>query len=179
MTERKVEDLKALIADDNRQMRLLIRNMLLQLGVADVAEASGGKQALELIHTFKPNLILCGLEMKSMGGLEFVRKLRREADNPARLAAVIMITAYTDLKHVAKARDAGVTEFMAKPISAAELGKRIKRILEEPRPFVEAPDFAGPDRRRQKTAAYGGAERRKTPPVYLDPSDADTPDTDS
>lgn len=174
MKERKVENLKVLIVDDNRQMRLLIRNVLFQLGVSEVAEAAEGEQALELTAEFRPDLILCDLKMEGMGGLEFVKKLRAETDNPARLSPVIMITAYADFEHVADARDAGVTEFMAKPISAAAINKRIKRILEKPRPFVEAPEFAGPDRRRQKTVTFGGAERRETAPVYLDLPDSDS-----
>lgn len=176
MKERKVEYLRVLIVDDNRQMRLLIRNVLFQLGVADVAEATDGEEALKLTAEFRPSLILCDLKMEGMGGLELVKKLRAEVDNPARLTPVIMITAYADFDHVANARDAGVTEFMAKPISALALDKRIKRILDKPRPFVEAPEFAGPDRRRQKTLTYGGAERRETAPVYLDKPDSDSED---
>ena len=84
-------------------------------------------------------------------------------------ATIIMIAAYADLKTVANARDSGVNEIMAKPLSAAALEKRIQRVLGAPRPFVEAPDFSGPDRRRSKKTALEGKERREIPPKFVDP----------
>jgi hypothetical protein len=46
---------------------------------------------------------------------------------------------------------------------------RVRRRLGAPRPFVEAPDFSGPDRRRNKKATPGGPERRETEPKFLTP----------
>jgi len=148
-------------------MRLLIRNVLFSLGVNDVADASDGQAALEVMKSFRPQLILCDLRMTPMGGLQFVRTLRADADSPCRFVPVIMITAYADLSTVAEARDVGVTEFMAKPLSAAALEKRINRVLHDPRPFVEAPHFIGPDRRRQAKADFGGQNRREMKPHYV------------
>ena len=118
-----------------------------------------------------PDLVLCDLKMSPMGGLEFVRQLRADAENPHRFVPVIMITAYAELDTVAGARDSGVNEFMAKPISAAALEKRIRRVREDQRPFVEAPDFNGPDRRRGKKDAFGGSERRETPAKFIQPAE--------
>lgn len=145
-------------------MRMLIRNVLFSLGANDVADASDGAAAFDAMKTFKPHMILCDLRMSPMGGLQFVRTLRADAENPCRYLPVIMITAYADLTTVAAARDVGVTEFMAKPLSAAALQKRINRVLNEPRPIVEAPDFIGPDRRRQAKADFGGRDRREQEP---------------
>ena len=57
---------------------------------------------------FKPDLILCDLKMEPMGGMEFVKQLRKGPANPCRFVPIIMITAYADLKTVANARDSGV-----------------------------------------------------------------------
>lgn len=148
-------------------MRLLIRNVLFSLGVKDVADASDGQAAMEVMKSFKPQLILCDLRMTPMGGLQFVRTLRADASSPCRFVPVIMVTAYADLTTVAEARDVGVTEFMAKPLSAAALEKRIARVLHDPRPFVEAPHFVGPDRRRQAKPDFGGQDRRETTPNFV------------
>ena len=78
-----------------------------------------------------------------------------------------MITAHADLETVAKARDAGVSEFMAKTLSADALNKRIQRVLLDQRLFVEAKDFVGPDRRRSKKDELSCEDRRETPPVFL------------
>jgi two-component system, chemotaxis family, chemotaxis protein CheY len=59
------------------------------------------------------------------------------------------------------ARDAGVTEFMAKPISANALYQRILNIVANPRPFIKTKTYFGPDRRRTVNPNYAGPERRK------------------
>jgi hypothetical protein len=59
------------------------------------------------------------------------------------------------------ARDAGVTEFLAKPISAKGLYQRILNVVANPRPFIKTETYFGPDRRRNVNASYAGPERRK------------------
>jgi hypothetical protein len=60
------------------------------------------------------------------------------------------------------ARDAGITEFLAKPISAKSLYDRILNVVLKPRPFVKTKTYFGPDRRRNVNPNYGGLERRRT-----------------
>ena len=169
MKKPTIADLNVLLIEDDRHMRVMIRNVLMALGVKDVAEASDGGAAIEEIKAFRPNLIICDMKMTPVGGLKFVRALRATRNTPFRLVPVIMVTAYADLESVADARDVGVTEFMAKPISAADLEKRIQRVFNDVRRFVESPEFAGPDRRRGKKAAPGDQERRETEPTYIEP----------
>jgi len=169
MKVKSIEQLNVMIVEDDRHMRMLIRNMLFGLGVKDVAEASDGKAAVEEMQAFRSDLMVVDLKMEPIGGLEFVRRLRADAKNPYRFVPVIMITAYADLDTVAMARDVGITEFMAKPISATALQQRIERVLKDSRQFVEAPDFAGPDRRRGKKDTSGGKERREIQPKFVDP----------
>jgi hypothetical protein len=59
------------------------------------------------------------------------------------------------------ARDAGVTEFLAKPISANALYQRVLNIVANPRPFIKTKTYFGPDRRRNVNPNYNGPERRK------------------
>ena len=169
MKAKSIEQLNVLIIEDDRHMRMLIRNVVFALGVKDVAEASDGETAVEEMQAFRPDLMLVDLKMEPMGGLEFVHRLRADANNPYRFVPIIMITAYADLDTVAAARDVGITEFMAKPVSASALEQRIQRVLNDTRRFVEAPKFAGPDRRRGKKVAFGGKDRREIPPKFVDP----------
>ena len=171
MTAKSIKELNVLIVEDDRHMRMLIRNVVFALGVQDVAEASDGQTAVEELKAFRADLMLVDLKMEPIGGIEFVRRLRADADNPYRFVPVIMITAHADLEAVATARDVGITEFMAKPISASALEKRIQRVLKDARQFVEAPDFAGPDRRRGKKDVFGGKERREISPKFVDQPD--------
>ncbi len=168
MEQKPIQEMIVLIIDDDRNMRMLIRNVVFALGVKDVVESSDGSMALEELKTSHPDLILCDMKMEPMGGLEFVKRLRSDPDNPYRFVPVIMITEYAELATVANARDAGVSEIMAKPLSAEALDKRIQRVLKDQRHFVEAPGFVGPDRRRRKKDEVAGENRRETPPTFLD-----------
>lgn len=170
MTKLTIQEIKVLIIDDDRHMRMLMRNVVFGLGVRDVEEARDGETGLVSMAEFSPDLVLCDLKMEPMGGMEFVHQVRNDPENPHRLVPIIMVTAYADLETISGARDTGVNEFMAKPISASALEKRIRYVLEDPRAFVEAEQFAGPDRRRGKKASTGGKERRERPAKILTPS---------
>ena len=172
MAAKTINEMNVLIVDDDRHMRMLIRNVLFALGVNEVYEASDGEAALDEIKTFTPHLILCDLKMDPVGGIEFVSHIRTQPESPYRFVPVIMITAYADMDAVADARDVGINEFMAKPVSAAALEKRIARVIEDSRQFVEAPDFLGPDRRRNTKGGFGGQNRREAEPNYLKPPES-------
>jgi DNA-binding response OmpR family regulator len=73
---------------------------------------------------------------------------------------IIMITGHTEKENILAARDAGVTEFLAKPITAQSLFNRIAEIVERPRAFVRAEGYFGPDRRRRTLENYAGPWRR-------------------
>ena len=72
-----------------------------------------------------------------------------------------MLTGHSEKKRVVSARDAGVTEFLAKPISAKGLYQRIVNVVANPRPFIKTKTYFGPDRRRNVNPNYVGTERRK------------------
>jgi len=74
---------------------------------------------------------------------------------------IIMLTGYTEMHRVTEARDAGVNEFLAKPVSAKKLYSRIVAIIEHNRNFIKIKQFFGPDRRRKALESYRGDERRK------------------
>jgi DNA-binding response OmpR family regulator len=75
-------------------------------------------------------------------------------------APIIMLTGHSEKRRVTVARDAGVTEFLAKPISAKGLYQRILNVVANPRPFIKTKTYFGPDRRRNTNSAYMGPERR-------------------
>ena len=74
MKKKTIDELNVLIIDDDRHMRMLIRNVLFALGVKDTIDAGDGKTALEKMNEFKPDLILCDLKMDPVGGMEFVKQ---------------------------------------------------------------------------------------------------------
>ncbi len=60
------------------------------------------------------------------------------------------------------AHDAGITEFIAKPLSAKTLMARVTAVIEHPRPFIRSTQYFGPNRRRRRTSDYDGPERRQS-----------------
>ena len=72
-----------------------------------------------------------------------------------------MVTGHTERARVEAARDAGVTEFLAKPITTQNLLTRLIEVVERPRPFIRCAGYFGPDRRRHKAEDYAGPWRRR------------------
>jgi DNA-binding response OmpR family regulator len=86
--------------------------------------------------------------------------MRWNNDSPNPYIPLLMLTAHTEASRVAAARDAGVSGFIRKPVSARTLFERISTVLTDPRMFVRTEDFMGPDRRRGEAANYQGPHRR-------------------
>ncbi len=72
---------------------------------------------------------------------------------------IIMLTANSEPEYVVEARDRGVTEFLAKPFTVDSLYRRLVSVIARPRPFVNAEQYFGPDRRRRQVP-HGGRNRR-------------------
>ncbi len=90
--------------------------------------------------------------------------VRTGKDSPNPFVPIIMTTAYADKQRVMEARDVGITEFIAKPLSAKTLMGRITAVIEHPRAFVRSARYFGPDRRRQ-ASDYKGPKRRQSEPL--------------
>lgn len=163
MDEPKLPKLRALIVDDNVHMRDLLKRLLGSRGVRYVEEAVDGGSALKMLASTKFDLVLLDLEMKPVDGIEFTRAIRA-APGQAATIPIIMVSGHADLKHVRQARDAGVNEFLVKPVTPKSLFDRIHDIFERPRAFVSSAGYNGPERRR-KALDKPVQFRRKTDPV--------------
>jgi DNA-binding response OmpR family regulator len=111
-----------------------------------------------LFQEFASDLVLTDWA-PGLDGLKFLALVRGSAHSRDIFAPVVIVSAFAELTHVVKARDAGVNEFLAKPFSAKLIYLRIKSIIENPRLFVRASRYFGPDRRRRRIE-HGGPERR-------------------
>lgn len=145
--------LAVLVVDDNRHMRTVVRTILEALGVRQIREAADGADALQKFSLFQADLIICDRVMQPMDGVEFVMRVRTGTDSPNPYVPIIMLTAHTEVQRIVEARNAGVHEVLAKPISAKALAERITALFENPRPFVRSGDYFGPSQRRDLPAA--------------------------
>lgn len=157
-----LHQLKMLIVDDNQHMRVIERQILHAFGIRNIREAEDGASALKMMRVFEPDIALCDWNMTPLNGLEFTHMVRTSADIKNPFLPIIMLTGHTELHRVEEARDSGVDEFLAKPISAASLYARLVSVIENRRGFVRTTTYFGPDRRRHHHPRnYGGPERRQ------------------
>jgi DNA-binding response OmpR family regulator len=147
-------------------MRTIVNTLMRSLGCKDIRECGDGATAFEMLRSRPGDIIILDFRMDTLDGLDFVRLLRRAGDSPCPMAPVIMMTGHSERRHVIGARDAGVTEFVAKPLSAKALCARIEEVMARPRTFVRTHAFVGPSRRRRGEASFEGPDRRSetTPP---------------
>lgn len=155
-----LNDISFLVAEPNGFMRTTIRRLLMSFGVAEVRFAEDGLQAINEIKIKSPDILMAELIMPKLGGLELLKEVRAMPDQN-RFLPFIMMTTATDRANVLAARNFGVSEFIAKPITPAVVLTRIKEVIYRPRPFVDSSRYFGPDRRRRNMEGMGD-ERRGT-----------------
>ncbi len=158
--EPRISNLSFLIVEDSKFMRKLLTTVLYAMGARRIYEAEDGYSGLLAVHDHRPDIIISDWEMEPMNGLEFVRQMRSSPKTVNIFTDVIMLTAYTEVERIRQAREAGVTEILAKPFTPVSLFSRINAIIDKPRPYVRTRTYFGPDRRRHKPAQKGDAERR-------------------
>ena len=166
------ERLSIMIVDDNVSMRHLLKEILLAFGIVRIAECGDVKEALLHLKSFHADAIFADWMMEPMSGLELAKTIRTDSDRP--YIPIIMLTGHTERHRVEEARDAGITEFLAKPISANSVYQRLQEIVKRPRSFVKAPGFAGPDRRRRPPVGDGSLKRRASDIEGKDATSADS-----
>lgn len=139
----------------------MLRTLLHGFGAREVHEAEDGAAGLEAFIHHTPDIVITDWAMPMFDGLELTQMIRQPGANSNPYVPIIMPTGHSEKKRVVSARDAGVTEFLAKPISAKGLYQRIVNAVANPRPFIKTKTYFGPDRRRNVNPNYVGTERRK------------------
>ena len=118
-----------LIVDDYKTMIRIIRNLLKQLGFANVDEAGDGSAALELMRQKDYGLVISDWNMEPMTGYELLREVR--ADDRLSRTPFIMVTAESKTDNVVAAKKAGVNNYIVKPFNAATLKAKIDAVFGE------------------------------------------------
>ncbi|QYG09040.1 bifunctional diguanylate cyclase/phosphodiesterase [Janthinobacterium sp. PAMC25594] len=115
-----------LVADDDPVMRLLMRQMLTQVGL-DVIEAEDGVQALASYKHSGPDLVMLDVDMPALDGFAVCREIRRQEVGGT--VPIIMVTGGDELEAVTRAYEVGATDFISKPINWPILGHRVLYVL--------------------------------------------------
>jgi CheY-like chemotaxis protein len=154
--------LSVLVVDDVRAVRLVVASLLRRMGVQQIAEAGDGEEALRKLETLRCDAIITDLTMKPMDGIEFTRRLRRSSSGENASVPVVVVSSHSDRAKMQEAVDAGVSEFLLKPIVPWIFTAKLKAVLEKPAQLVTTDGYYGPDRRR-RFLRVNNCQRR--PPV--------------
>jgi CheY-like chemotaxis protein len=118
-----------LVTDDESGIRLMLRTALESDGYA-VLEATNGKEALQVMQSSSPDLMVLDLNMPVMDGISMLEHMKTLAT--ATRPRVIVLTAYGSIPAAVKATRLGALDFLEKPITPVDLRKTVHSILEEP-----------------------------------------------
>lgn len=157
---------RVLIVEDFPFISSLMSSSLAHMGVGRVITAHDGNEGKDKI--LKHNAVQSSQNidvaiidwlMPEFSGLDLLQWLRGHKRDVIRFLPVIICSAYTSRSLVEDSRDAGASEVMVKPVSAAKMAHRILYLIDHPRPFIQTGFYFGPCRRR-KTERFNGIERR-------------------
>ncbi len=115
---------RIVIAEDEAIIRLDLRESLQDEGYVVVGETGRGDEALDLVRTLQPDVVVLDIKMPGADGLEVARQINAE-----RLAAVLLLTAFSQRDLIQQASDAGVLGYLVKPFQRSELVPAIEMAL--------------------------------------------------
>ena len=158
----RMSSVRVLIADRDIRTATLVQKIIFSFGIRMIDVTTDGEEALEFLKSKPYDFLITEWNMHPFDGIELVKTIRsaKEDKRIKRDIPIIMMTASAELEHVQIARDAGISEFVAKPFSAKTISSRIIQIIDNPRMFVESNGYTGPCRRRRGEPPKGVSDRR-------------------
>lgn len=117
---------RILIADDNSVNVELLEAFLAEID-CEIAVAVDGRDTLDKVAKFEPDLILLDVMMPKLSGFEVCKKLK--SDPATKRIMVLMVTALNELGDIERAVQAGTDDFLSKPVNKVELIKRVENML--------------------------------------------------
>lgn len=127
MTE-DLKDSRILIIDDTLANIEVLENLLMMKGYTNVSSISDSTKAMDMIKSFKPELILLDLMMPEMSGFDIMEQLQKEPDG-FKLMRILVLTADITPESKKKALSGGASDFLTKPFDLTEVDLRIKNLL--------------------------------------------------
>src|SRR5688572_3573313 len=153
-------NLRVLIVDDEPPARERLRSMLVEFGGFDVAgEAGNGEQALQLVDTLLPDIVLLDVRMPGIDGLEVARQLAELQESPA----VIFTTAFDE--YALQAFDSQAVAYLLKPIRAEKLKVALAKAARLSRPLLQQVAVAAREPAHRSHIGVRGRDGLKLIPV--------------
>ena len=122
------KNMRILVVDDFSTMRRIVKNLLGDLGYANVTEADDGKTAWPLLQAGQFDFVITDWNMPGMTGIDLLRSIR--ADARIGKTPVLMVTAEAQREQIIEAAQAGVSGYIIKPFTAQTLKEKIDKIFQ-------------------------------------------------
>jgi len=155
-------EVTALIVDDDKFVVDITVQMLKGLGVTRHVHVPDAESARDYLARNSADIVFIESVLPDESGAELVKWIRHKLSNKTRYVPVIMLTGYTQMSNILKARDAGAHMVVKKPVSPQVLFDHISWVAESKRPIVEVGTYIGPDRRFKALGPPDGAGQRST-----------------
>lgn len=168
MKSKPLKDIKILIAESDPHLGRVLFQVLERMGFKDIKLVRDGEAALASLQQQPRDILLTEWQIHAVDGINLTREIRRSQQALNRLLPIIMMTARAERQDVEVARDAGITEFVVKPYNTHTLFKRIQQVIDNPRGFLLAEQYVGPDRRRRVLPLSHDERRMFVPEVVLE-----------
>jgi len=127
-----MESLRIVIADDESIIRMDLRGMLEQMGHTVIGEAGDGIKAVAMIRELKPDVAILDIKMPDMDGIDAAKIISNE-----KLAPVLLLTAYSQMDLIDRAKEAGVFAYLVKPFKESDLMPALEIAIARYREFSE------------------------------------------
>lgn len=152
--------LKALVVDERETTHTILRSILGSFGFHHVRRAANTEEALTMLREDGADMIVADAAMTPVDGIEFARRIRQSDDIPDPHVPIVLLT--EEAKHLQSTEgtgDAGLTKFLARPVSPKALKDHVMSLVESPRALIRTETYVGPDR-RQGEMPFDGLDRR-------------------
>ncbi|OPZ21869.1 MAG: Chemotaxis protein CheY [candidate division BRC1 bacterium ADurb.BinA364] len=120
-------NMQILVVDDFATMRRIIKNILRQIGFANIEEADDGRAAVSVLERMKIDFVITDWNMPNMSGLELIQAIR--ASDKWKEIPILMVTAEAQKENIIDAAKAGVTNYIVKPFTVETMQEKIKKIF--------------------------------------------------
>ncbi len=120
-------NMKILVVDDMTTMRRIVKNILKQLGFANIEEAENGQEALQKLRAEPFGFVVSDWNMPVMTGIDMLRAIR--ADPQLKTLPVLMVTAEAQQANLVEAIQAGVSNYIVKPFTAETMQEKLQKIF--------------------------------------------------
>lgn len=156
-----LERAAVLVFDPDTLSMAITAQVLAGFGAKNLVRCDLEKTAETKLASQAFDLVVFDASRPENADCKLIAALRRDANARSRFAPVLVVTAYTQFARINRARLAGASFVVAKPITPSVMMERIQWLSRDPRPYVECASYAGPDRRFKFDGPPAGSDGRR------------------